>query len=316
MTNANKEKYREFYKSHPDICVFSAPWWLDAVAGDSWDVILIEEGESIIASFPYVYTKGRLGIKKIEMPPLTQKLGPYLVYKENMSYSHKIEYEHSLYQKIIDNLPYYDEFHINFDQCYKNWLSFYWSDFTQSTLYSYRLEKITDYETLFKNFAKYKRQKIKKGESLFTVRYDLSANDFYDYFLSAIKIRNDIVGFSFELFTSIYNAVYAANQGRVFYCIDLEDKIHAVALIVWDNTAAYYLIGMRKPEYANSGGTEFLIYEMIKYVSQFVDIFDFEGSMIQGVEQSFRYYGTQQTEYYSISKVNNKLLKLYRALHI
>ena len=100
----------------------------------------------------------------------------------------------------------------------------------------------------------------------------------------------------------------------MFYCIDSENKIHAVALIVWDNTTAYYLIGMRKPEYANSGGTEFLISEMIKYVSQFVDVFDFEGSMIQGVEQSFRYYGTQQTEYYSITKVNNKLLKLYRAL--
>ena len=38
----NKEKYREFYKSHPDMCVFSAPWWLDAVSEDSWDVILIE----------------------------------------------------------------------------------------------------------------------------------------------------------------------------------------------------------------------------------------------------------------------------------
>lgn len=310
----NKEKYCNFYKSHPDICVFSAPWWLDAVAGDAWDLILIEEGGSIIASFPYVYTKGKLGIKKIEMPQLTQKLGPYIVYKEKTSYSHKIEYEHDLYQKIIDALPVYDEFHINFDQYYKNWLSFYWRGFSQSTLYSYRLTEIKNYEIVFKNFAKYKRQKIKKGESLFTVKYDLPANDFYDYFLDAIKTRNDTVGFSFELFTSIYNAVYENHQGKVFYCIDSENNIHAVAFIVWDQSVAYYLIGMRKPEYANSGGTEFLIYEMIKYVSQFVDVFDFEGSMIEGVEQSFRYFGTQQTEYYSISKVNNKLLKLYRAL--
>ena len=310
----NKERYREFYKSHPDICVFSAPWWLDAVAGNAWDVILIEDSGSIIASFPYVYTKRKLGIKKIEMPQLTQKLGPYFVYKENMSYSHKIKYEHSLYQKIIDNLPYYDEFHINFDQYYKNWLSFYWSGFSQSTLYSYRLTEIKDYETLFKNFANYKRQKIKKGKNLFTVKYDLLANDFYDYFLGAIKTRDVVIGFSFELFMSIYNAVYAANQGKVFYCIDSANNIHAVALIVWDNTTAYYLIGMRKPEYTNSGGTEFLIFEVIKYVSQFVDIFDFEGSMIKGVEEAYRYFGTQQTEYYSISKVNNKLLKLYRAL--
>ena len=66
---------------------------------------------------------------------------------------------------------------------------------------------------------------------------------------------------------------------------------------------------MRKNEYRNSGGTEFLLDETIKYVSQFVNTFDFEGSMIQGVEESFRWYGAHQTEYYNISKDNRLLYK-------
>ncbi len=41
---------------------------------------------------------------------------------------------------------------------------------------------------------------------------------------------------------------------------------------------------MRKSDFKTSGGTEFLVDETIKYVSQFVDVFDFEGSMIKGVK--------------------------------
>ena len=311
---SNKEKYREFYKSHPDMCVFSAPWWLDAVAGDTWDVILIEEGGSIIASFPYVCTKGKLGIKKIELPPLTQKLGPYILYDKNISYTTKIGYEHKIYQQIIDALPAYDVFNINFDQQYKNWLPFYWNGFSQSTRYSYQLVDIKHSDKLYGSFAANKKQRIRKAAKDLVFKTDLSIEGFYNYFSNVIKRREDSVSFSFEIFSNIYKAAYAHNQGKTCYCIDNDEHIHAIAFIVWDRMAAYYLIAMRDAKYNSSGGTEFLIYEMIKYVSQFVDVFDFEGSMLEGVEQSFRYFNAQQTEYYSISKINNKLLKLYRAL--
>jgi hypothetical protein len=85
-------------------------------------------------------------------------------------------------------------------------------------------------------------------------------------------------------------------------------------MTVWDKECAYYLITMRQKEYDTSGGTELLVDETIKYVSQYVDKFDFEGSMIEGVEASYRYYGTHQTEYYQISKINNPMLVMYRAL--
>ncbi|MEL3901256.1 MAG: hypothetical protein P1P60_00255 [Treponema phagedenis] len=310
----NKEKYRNFYKSHPDICVFSAPWWLDAVAGEAWDVILIEEGGSIIASFPYVYTKGKLGIKKIEMPQLTQKLGPYIVYDKNISYTSRIGYEHKIYQKIINALPVYDEFNISFDQNYKNWLPFYWNGFEQTVRYSYRLIEIKDYEKIFDFFTKEKKKKIKKHSDSLFFKMDMPFDVFYDYFEAVIKQRGGMVSYSRSLFKTICEHVYINNAGKIFYCVDSKDNIHAIQFVIWDSKIAYALTGIRLKEYNTTGGTEFLIYEIIKYVSQFVDVFDFEGSMIKGVEESYRYFGTQQTEYYSISKVNNKLLKLYRAL--
>jgi hypothetical protein len=100
----------------------------------------------------------------------------------------------------------------------------------------------------------------------------------------------------------------------VFDCVDSQNNIHAINMVVWDNECAYYLLAMRKKEYNTSGGTELLVNEAIKYVSQFVDRFDFEGSMIKGVEESYRHYGAIQTEYYTISKMPNSTLKTYRAL--
>lgn len=315
-TLENKEKYREFYKQHHDICIFSSPWWLDTLAGaENWDVILIEKNNNIIASFPFVYKKRAAVFKQISMPLLTQKLGPYILYDKNkITENKRISYEHEIYQSIIEQLPEFDIFNINFDQKYKNWLPFYWNNFLQTSRYSYQINNIKNHESVLKNFVTYKKQKIKKGIKKLNIKYDLSAEAFYGYFKKVVNERGEPVLFSEEIFCKLTKAIYENNAGRILYCTDSDDNIHAVNLTVWDNETAFYLIAMREQKYNTSGGTEFLVYETIKYVSQFVDVFDFEGSMMKGVEASYRFYGSTQTEYYSLSKVNNRLLKIYKAL--
>lgn len=311
----NKQEYTEFFLSHPDICIFSSPWWLDAAAGEGkWDVVLIKDKNGVIqASFPYICLRRKFVIRHITMPVLTQKLGPYIVYDPNkITEMKKLGTEHEIYDRIIDSLPKYDYLVVNFDQSYKNWLAFYWRGFTQTTRYSYRIYNIKDHNFVFGGYAKYKKQKIQKAKNL-VLKFDLDFDKFYDYFELSIKERGEKVSYSRELFKRICSAVYEHNQGRIFYCEDENKKIHAVNLTVWDNECAYYLVAMRSPDYKTSGGTEFLVDETIKYVSQYVDVFDFEGSMIKGVEESFRWYGAHQTEYYSISHLKNPMLGLYFA---
>lgn len=306
----NKQLYETFYSEHYDIPIYSAPWWLDAACGkDNWDVILIKDkNEKIIATFPYYLKTEKFGLKNLTMPLLTQKLGPYIVYEKNMTSRQAIiGYEHDVYLRLIENLPKFDIFNINFDQKYKNWLPFYWNGFSQTSKYSYKIYNIKDSAGVLRNFSSSKRQPIKKAKSL-TVKYDLDFNDFYTYFEAAIKERNGKVSYSRDFFVNLCNMIYNNKSGRVFYCVDEFENIHAVNLTCWDHNCAYYLVAMRKEAYKTSGGTELLVYETIKYVSQFVDEFDFEGSMIEGVEASYRRYGSCQTEYYNISKMNNPLV--------
>jgi hypothetical protein len=148
-----------------------------------------------------------------------------------------------------------------------------------------------------------------------TFKKDLSKEDFYSYFHDAIHERNEEVGFSENMFNHLYETIYTHQAGQTFYCTDDKGNIHALNLTVWDKESAYYLIAMRKREYNTSGGTEFLVDQTIKEVSRFVNRFDFEGSMIKGVEASYRYYGAHQTEYYQISRITNVALGVYRTMN-
>jgi hypothetical protein len=249
------------------------------------------------------------------MPPLTQKLGPYIVYDANKTTEYKkIGYEHEIYNAIIDALPKSDSFAINFDWKYKNWLPFYWRGFKQTTRYTYILDNVLDHNSILKNYHESKRKKINKVRNFVDLKTDLSKDSFYAYFDDVIRKRGEKVSFSKSLFYRLYDAIYKYNSGRVFYCTDHENNIHVINFAVWDKESAYSIIGTRKKEYNTSGATEFLFDQMIKYVSQFVNRFDFEGSMIKGVEESCRYYGAHQTEYYQIFKCNNPILKMIRGI--
>lgn len=311
----NKERYLEFYNEHKDINIYSAPWWLDATAGsENWDVILIyDKNQNIIASFPFIKTKSFFIKCGLVMPLLTQKLGPYIVYDTNkISEMKNIGFEHEVYKQIIAQLPKFDTFNINFDQKYKNWLPFYWAGFNQTSRYSYKIFNIKDLDSVFKNFALNKRQKIKKAEKLLSIKEGILIEDFYSYFEDAVKKRGEHVSYSLDFFKKLVEACYNHNSGKIYYCIDDENNIHAAAFVVWDKRCAYYLSAMRNPKYNTSGGNELLVWHIIKEVSQFVDEFDFEGSMIQGVEESYRYYGGIQTEYYNISKDNRLFIPVIR----
>jgi len=63
-------------------------------------------------------------------------------------------------------------------------------------------------------------------------------------------------------------------------------------------------------KYGSNNSTKLLIWESIKYASQFVDKYDFEGSMLHGVERLYRSFGSKRTEYYELKKYKNKYFKV------
>ena len=304
----NKKKYIDFCTRESLIPIFSIPWWLDAVCGpENWDVILVEKGNEIVASFPYYLKKGNLGMTYITMPVLTQKLGPYIKYPITQKYSSRLSYEKEIMLEIINRLPIFDYFNMHFDYRYSNWLPFYWRGFEQTTRYTYIIEDISDFEHVFSCFEHSKRKNIKKAIKEVEIFYDLPCKDFYENHKMTLQKQGEVISYSYEIFET-------NNAGRVIYCKDSEGNIHAALLVIWDNESAFDLISTIDPSYRNSGAATLLVYEMIKLLSGKVDKFDFEGSMIEGVEESFRKFGTIQKSYFRIYKRNTRKCKLIQAV--
>jgi lipid II:glycine glycyltransferase (peptidoglycan interpeptide bridge formation enzyme) len=164
-------------------------------------------------------------------------------------------------------------------------------------------------ESVFQNFNHAKRKNIKKAEKFLEVRYDLPAKKFYENHKMTLEKQNSKISYSFEHFNRIYSSAYAHNAGRTIYAVDSEDNIHAGLFVIWDKNSAYDLISTIDPTFRNSGGASLLIREIIKFISTKTDKFDFEGSMIESVEKSFRQFGAKQKPYFDITKIDSKILK-------
>ena len=310
----NKEKYNIFCQSEKDMPIFSKPYWLDALCGvENWDVILLEEQGEIIASMPY-YFKLEWGFSIIKMPILTQKLGPFIKYPMNQSYSKKLSFEKKILTKIIIELPKFHSFNQNFNYSQKNWLPFFWKKFKQTTRYTYVIDDLTNLNEIYSNFDRSKKKNIKKAEKIIKIRYDLSANEFYENHKMTLKKQGILISYSMDTFVKMYNCCYSNNSGRTIYAVDTEGTIHGALFVIWDENSAYNLISTIDPETRNSGAASLLVKEIIGFVSTVTKKFDFTGSMDENIEQSIRKFGGVQTQYYKVYKYNNIFFKIFELL--
>lgn len=126
------------------------------------------------------------------------------------------------------------------------------------------------------------------------------------------NLYDKTIVYSFELFERIYDGCYTHNAGRTIYAEDADGHIHAALFVIWDENSAYDLISTIDPDYRKIGAATLLVWEMIKFVADKTKVFDFEGSMIEGVENSFRQFGAKQHPYFNISKTYNKRLKVLK----
>lgn len=307
---ANKQIYKELCKKEHSMPIFSQYWWLDAVCGkDNWGVVLSERGGQISASLPF-FMKNKYGLKLITMPKLTQKMGVWIKYPENQRNNTKLSHEKNIFNELVEKLPKFDMFLQNFDYHITNWLPLYWKGFKQTTNYTYVIEDISNVEKVFEEFDHAKRKNIKRAEKFVEIKYDLNAESLYENHKMTLAKQGLKISYSYELLKNIYDAAYSHSAGKTIYSIDEKGKLHSAIFVIWDCASAYDLISSIDPDYRNSSSASLLIREIIKYLSDKTKGFDFEGSMIESVETSFRQFGAIQKPYFQITKVNSRILKV------
>jgi hypothetical protein len=123
--------------------------------------------------------------------------------------------------------------------------------------------------------------------------------------------RQNISNFIDEnLIESIVQNCVNKNSGHILTAIDKNQNVHASMFIVWDRYTMYNLISGADDQFRSSGAMGLLIWEAIKLAAEKSLRFDFEGSMIKGVECFFRDFGAKQQPYFKIYKTNGFLANM------
>lgn len=307
----NKDKYHLLCDTEASIPIFSRDWWLDVVCGKAnWDVLLIEQKGRMQAALPfYIFAS-----KVISMPPYTQTMGPWFAPEpKDAKYTRTLGKRQAICKEFIEALQAYPHFLQNFNYEITDWLPFYWEGYKQTTRYTYLLENIQDENLLWENMSPNIRRNITKAKEKYavTIRKGISIDEFLKIQSLTFERQHLSAPKKQDVLAKLITACRHRNQGDIWGAYDNDGKLHAVAFIAWQESSAYYLAGGGDPALRASGAHSLLLWECIRYTSRYTGLFDFEGSMIPGVERFFREFGATQTPFFTITKGNLSLL--YRA---
>lgn len=301
-----KNDYHELCRAEATIPIFSKDWWLDAICGpDNWDVALVKSGGQIIGSLPYYMTR-QLGCKVIMMPRLTQNMGVWIRYPERQKYTSRLSLEKKLMTELIDSLPRFDYFQQSFHYTIVNWLPFYWRGFKQTTRYTYALEKLDDLDNVFQNFKSNIRGKIRKASKIVEATTGRNVEDFYRINKMTFERQNLPMPYSLEFVQRMDEALKKHNARNIFLAVDARGRVHSALYLIWDEQSSYVHLAGEDYKLRRSGAGILLVWEAIKFTREKVGLnrFDFEGSIIEPIEEVRRSFGARQIPYFTITKAN------------
>lgn len=306
MNNLNKEIYRRVCLTHTDIPLFMQYWWMQAVTyTKAWDVLLVYDSHGdVIAAMPYLLRQ-RMGMKYIICPQHTQINGIWT--RSDLTPQQRQNAYDSLVKQLNDlRLSYYyQQYPLSSDapQYMRT------AGFKIKQRWTYRIEDLSNLDAVIGKFSKNKKRQLQKALSLHA-DFTLSPDEFYTFHEHTLQEKGKLISYSRDYFLQLYNAAVTQQQGQLIAIRNPEGTLLAAVFLVWDASSTYFLIPAHSSSYAATGAPALMVLESIKYARSHSRSFDFEGSMMKNIENSYRQFGAQKVHYQSVHRYYNWLFRL------
>lgn len=296
--------------------MFHQPWWLDAVTSGNWEVGISTNGNGdIIAAMPYSLTKKYFRLAALQ-PFLTPYLGILFFYPPDLDKRvsvYSFENEHS--KRIIEQLPKYLLYQRHaFSIDFKNWFPFYYKGFSQSSRYTYILSDIKNTELMLQGMTNNLKRQIRNAQKNCSVHETDNIHHVFDLTKETLRFKNVKYAMRNEVLEKLDHELSVRGQRKILIAKNEEGVILSGLYLCWDSRQAYLLgLGMKR-NYSSSNSVKLVIWESIRIASEFVDTYNFEGSMVPEVETVFRSFGGEMTPYFEIRKYKNRLIRILLGL--
>ena len=259
---------------------------------------MLESGDTIRAAWPLVYGKSR---REITMPPLTQKLG-VLFAPSTAKYARRLSEEIRLVQKLLGEIPEKTIISQCFHESFQNWLPFYWEGFKQTTRYTHVFNDLSDIDNIRAGMIDGCKGMLKKAEKLGVEAIESDDLEKMMEINQRSFTRQGIkFPFSFDFVERIDKACLENAGRRILLSVDPSGAIHSCDYMIYDSQCAISLLQGADPKYRDSGAQRYLDWNSIQFAATVSKKFDFEGSMMPGVELYNRGFGARQMPYFGIS---------------
>lgn len=306
----NKQAFKAFCEERTDLVIFETYDWINTIAANhNWNVLLSKDKGGNIVGYWIIFHKKRGPFLKVTLPPLTPYLGPRVLYPEGIKDSKKSSLEKQVLNELMDQLPKYDQIIFHTSPLVTNWLPFFWKGFSQTTRYTYTLTP-RDTEQSFKALRSNIRREIKKGDKSLTIKQVEEIDSLHKLKLLDYEAKGIPVPYSQEYFQAVVSLCQEKNCSLILNAYTENGALAGSMFFMWDEHFFYYLVGATDPAYRNSGAMSLLMWKGIEEAAKRNLTFNFEGSMIEGIQRFFSSFGSEQTPYFRIYQTPNKLLEL------
>ncbi len=291
-------------KAEPSIGVFGSKKWLSIYENTLTLIGIYKDEHQLIGGFYFLNTK-KYGFTFIKLPPYTPHCGLFFLSdsKNNSSvnnFSKEVMNEVCTYfsdQKSALTVLAFPSNIIDFQP-------FIWSKYKVIPNYTYRINLDKSLEYIKSNFDSKNRNVINKAikEEVTVTENSLPKENLFQFFVDSLnttdaniykeELKNVFLKFSDT--TNSFSMVAHKNK-----------ELLGTVFCVFDKNTCYYLLGGVNKKSGVQGVNNILVQKCIEKAKELgCKTFDFEGSMLKGVEKFFRSFGPELVPYFTVNKAS------------
>ncbi len=295
------ETWNEFVDASPEGCIYDYTWYLDIVCPD-WSAIVIQNQEHWDAIMPLPISQ-KMGVQYALQPQFAQYSGILFrpqIGKNLTQWNAKKKWCETIVQHIPKSIKF---FKFAFAPQFDYPLPFHWDGYQLEVKYTYWLPLAPSVKELEGGYGRMVRRATAKSkqEGLEVIQTD-SIEDVLQFSLQQKKyLKED----QYEVLKPLWKALKERNKGMVLEVRNASGELYTGGLFLKDKQRWITIFGSNSdPQKKDANAVRFMLSQAILMAKQAegVEYFDFEGSMLKGVERFFRSFGGNPVPYLLISK--------------
>lgn len=289
-------------KAEPVIGVWASKKWLSIYGNQLHMVGVYKDDKQLIGGFFYLKTK-KMGLDFIKLPPYTPHCGLFFINESKNQAS-----RNSFAKDVVNEVcTYFNSLKsaltvLAFPTAVTDMQPFIWHKYKVIPNYTYRIGLQNSLEEIKSHFDSKNRNVINKAlkEGVDVQCNTLSKEQLFGFFNANLSATGANI-YPEVLRKIVFN--FSDDSNTFHFSAYKEGQLLGTVMCVYDKQTCYYLLGSVNKQSGIAGVNNLLVqYSIEKAKDLGCMVFDFEGSMLKGVEKFFRSFGPQMYPYYTANK--------------